>query len=1340
MLPPPSIPPVQLPQIELSPDLEPNPNLTAVQDFQITDFDTSSNNSSDLGGSSDLNRSSALGGSSMDNFTFSSSLALSGTSALAGPSSVNLGSETGRQNIKFIMFSPAIPDPRQGENTPTPDILKRKPGRPPKPVQKPRPTALDNMPLRDPDAPRGIRTLSIPSWLGTSSHSNNETDILVSGTLPTSTSQDHTADEPLLVRHIIPEANEGYGGAPIFDDEEDIGTEQFGEDEDASIPPEKNHPTPKWFKDLVDEKLKIVDQRDENGKCIFYETVQNFWIPQKANWFNMVKSEEMIPELAYNPRFFYWDPLAIVKIMCPKCNYYLHRHGVHKRPRRCVDLDSCFWMIGVRYHCSNCKNVSGKTTVTYMSWDMHIINKLPKALQAEFPIVLTHRSGLFEPILALEKSLFQKGVGSKQFSDILQIQHQRKYDQVHLQYLYMIDYFRSALPWKNSIFKPFSLFSDSQGYGGYIPASQWFRDRYDQLIESHLPRMYQYSAMLSARIGSIDHSHKITKHIVQINGTPAFAGLLTFSNEYTEAKEMALVATKAHAQFEGAMNDIRNSLDLYGLEQPYVVYTDNIADKTFLEKCFPSLLKNVQPIDKFSKLRIFQLPEHVTTHIKSSIAQINVALATIQDDLSRLPDGQTIAVGFDSEWNVNKKGNRKTQAGKTAIVSIAYKHQVYVLQIAHLLAKQQFPQGLKNFLLEPRIIKAGRNVLHDLAKLKDEAGLSDPFPGGIDLARLAKECHVAPNAKVGLAELTGLVLKSKLLKDKDIRVRTEWESTTLTPEQRTYAATDAYASLKIFEELEKLKNNGNVPEDAVAGLPVCVHQEDGQKLIAYGSWSELNSHAEAALDGIHINQSGSTRYAAVLIEKLVVPAALIRTHHNRALKDFGTLPFTIICKRSQVQQNIIDGTLIQTQPEIQVPTQVPTQNDLSNSSASVPQTEQRDSSWLSDMDENSSAPGPSLENSTHDFESQAIGQAILNNKQTENVSYTRPSGVLKDIWHVFDMISVPRSHGLRLLLARALRDAIFIVNPDDKLLVEERLKREGSSWEEKLKYSPKYLWKLVRHTVPPPDQLYDLVANIFKTYGSLKDSLTGQPLFNASAWKSAKNILKLIEAGYLSDPPGISLYYEAGLDRKKDGLTVWRCVRGTNSTEGGIHHSIRAAFPDSSISARHAVNRLSDFQLYHNLKVGTKNRTGQVFEGHTDIWTYDELQILVERMRDLVPKSYTIKGWTNGQLYSSTTDVTAGILPIPVQIQTKSGMLPAIQGDVQEKKKHKYLALRQGTQHAVIAVHTTEEKALFSKLMREDPCFNRDNQDPDWKECVKVWNIRYVNGINIFYKVCVNYV
>ena len=62
--------------------------------------------------------------------------------------------------------------------------------------------------------------------------------------------------------------------------------------------------------------------------------------------------------------------------------------------------------------------------------------------------------------------------------------------------------------------------------------------------------------------------------------------------------------------------------------------------------------------------------------------------------------------------------------------------------------------------------------------------------------------------------------------------------------------------------------------------------------------------------------------------------------------------------------------------------------------------------------------------------------------------------------------------------------------------------------------------------------LHLMVAKVLHTYRQLKDVKNGQPLFNKSIWKSAKNILTLIQNGYLSDLPGIAYTIRLGLMAK----------------------------------------------------------------------------------------------------------------------------------------------------------------------------------------------------------------
>ena len=57
-----------------------------------------------------------------------------------------------------------------------------------------------------------------------------------------------------------------------------------------------------------------------------------------------------------------------------------------------------------------------------------------------------------------------------------------------------------------------------------------------------------------------------------------------------------------------------------------------------------------------------------------------------------------------------------------------------------------------------------------------------------------------------------------------------------------------------------------------------------------------------------------------------------------------------------------------------------------------------------------------------------------------------PSRVLKDAFHLMNMIRVPRRHGLANEFARKLRDAIFIVDKDDEELVKDFLKTQDKTW------------------------------------------------------------------------------------------------------------------------------------------------------------------------------------------------------------------------------------------------------------------------------------------------------
>lgn len=165
-----------------------------------------------------------------------------------------------------------------------------------------------------------------------------------------------------------------------------------------------------------------------------------------------------------------------------------------------------------------------------------------------------------------------------------------------------------------------------------------------------------------------------------------FTGLLTITNERGEIRVCCLVATKSHAQFKEALRKLLDSLRKYGLEEPLIFYTDNVnTDRQFLMNIFPSLSKDVTPSDKYQDLPDFALPSTVTIHILKTESDINSTFEIINTDILRehgAADSPSPVLGFDVEWNVKFGANdRVIGRGTVAVIQVAYKDSVYVLQV-----------------------------------------------------------------------------------------------------------------------------------------------------------------------------------------------------------------------------------------------------------------------------------------------------------------------------------------------------------------------------------------------------------------------------------------------------------------------------------------------------------------------------------------------------------------------------------------------------------------------------------------------------------------------------------
>ena len=338
-------------------------------------------------------------------------------------------------------------------------------------------------------------------------------------------------------------------------------------------------------------------------------------------------------------------------------------------------------------------------------------------------------------------------------------------------------------------------------------------------------------------------------------------------------------------------------------------------------------------------------------------------------------EGNKIAVGIDVKWNVSLTAVPSKQ-GQPAIVTIVHKTHVYILQVAHFLYAEECPLALKNFLADPNVIKVGRAIKSDLKRLQDAINVHNPFPSAVDVAQIAKTCHVTKNAQTSLAELSALVLHHRMDTYHDLRVSNEWDSKDLTEKQKTCTGLDAYASLSIYEKLQTVPIPDNIPEAPHAGFAVSLYQDDGKNLIAHGHWSQLNMQSSAEVQNIKVAKD----IVAVEITKVLVPGAILDLH-KKSLASFGTVPFMVVCRKRQLQTMHVEVSPVMEGDSSAAHIQGIGQSDIvqEDSESMLDEAGQHmQESWLADAE---ATAGPEVTKSSQnvmvDLENQEIGQAIL---------------------------------------------------------------------------------------------------------------------------------------------------------------------------------------------------------------------------------------------------------------------------------------------------------------------------------------------------------------------------
>ncbi|XP_061491627.1 bifunctional 3'-5' exonuclease/ATP-dependent helicase WRN isoform X2 [Rhineura floridana] len=161
-----------------------------------------------------------------------------------------------------------------------------------------------------------------------------------------------------------------------------------------------------------------------------------------------------------------------------------------------------------------------------------------------------------------------------------------------------------------------------------------------------------------------------------------------------------------------------------------------------------------------------------------------------------LPDGAVL--GFDVEW---PPCYTKGKEGKVALIQLCDSEKKCYL--FHISSMSSIPLGLKKLLKDNRIKKTGVGIEGDKWKLMRDFEIR--LENLVDLADLANE-KLKCKEIWSLNNLVKHLFHKQLLKDKLVRCG-DWEQFPLTEKQKLYAATDAYASLLIYQKLMSISSD-----------------------------------------------------------------------------------------------------------------------------------------------------------------------------------------------------------------------------------------------------------------------------------------------------------------------------------------------------------------------------------------------------------------------------------------------------------------------------------------------------------------------------------------------------
>ena len=155
-------------------------------------------------------------------------------------------------------------------------------------------------------------------------------------------------------------------------------------------------------------------------------------------------------------------------------------------------------------------------------------------------------------------------------------------------------------------------------------------------------------------------------------------------------------------------------------------------------------------------------------------------------------------IGFDTETRPSFKAG---VTNRVALLQLSTHERCYLIR----LCRTKLHNSLLKILSNPNIIKIGADVAGDIRSLHALRHFQER--GFIDLQQIASNWGIEEKS---LRKMSAIVLGQRVSKAQRL---SNWEASTLTPQQQMYAATDAWVCIAIYEKLMSLPPITPLPKD-----------------------------------------------------------------------------------------------------------------------------------------------------------------------------------------------------------------------------------------------------------------------------------------------------------------------------------------------------------------------------------------------------------------------------------------------------------------------------------------------------------------------------------------------